>query len=239
MIYFNLLKAACNDVDLEFDKKKYEQFIKYKALIKEWNKKINLTAIDDDDEIIKKHFIDSIKVFKFSNIGKCKKIIDVGTGGGFPGVPIKIVYPECDITLIDSLNKRVKFLNTVINELELKNIKALHGRAEDLGTDKDYREKYDIVVSRAVANMTVLSEYCIPFAKIGGYFIALKGPAISEELKDARNAINILGGKLERIENIDIEGSELEHNLVIVKKIKSTNKKYPRKAGIVSKKPLK
>ncbi|KYH34115.1 ribosomal RNA small subunit methyltransferase G [Clostridium tepidiprofundi DSM 19306] len=239
MRYFDLLKAACNDVDLEFDKEKYEQFIKYKALIKEWNKKINLTAINDDDEIIKKHFIDSIKVFRFSNVRKCKKIIDVGTGGGFPGIPIKIVYPECDITLLDSLNKRVKFLNTVINELELKNIEALHGRAEDLGIDKDYREKYDIVVSRAVANMTVLSEYCIPFAKVGGYFIALKGPAITEELNDAKNAINILGGKLEKIENVDIEGSELEHNLVIVKKIKSTNRKYPRKAGIVSKKPLK
>lgn len=239
MKYFELLKTACNDVDLDFDEYKYNQFMKYKELIKEWNKKINLTAIDDDDEIVKKHFIDSIKVFKFDKVKTAKSIIDVGTGGGFPGIPIKILLPECEVVLLDSLNKRIKFLNEVIKELKLTNIKTIHGRAEDFGVDDNYREKFDIVVSRAVANMTVLGEYCIPFVKINGYFVALKGPSINEELDDSKKAIKILGGKLEKVENVQIEGSELNHNIVIIKKVNKTSKKYPRKAGIVNKNPLK
>lgn len=239
MQYYNLLKLAFEDAGLEFNDEKYSQFMKYKDMIQEWNQKINLTAITEDEEIIKKHFIDSIKVFKYDNFSKGKMILDVGTGGGFPGIPIKIANPDCEIVLLDSLNKRIIFLNEVIKELGLKNIKAIHGRAEEYAVTPEYREQFDIVVSRAVANMCVLSEFCIPYVKPNGHFIALKGPAVEEELNDARNAIGMLGGKVENVQNVDIEGSELNHNLVIVRKSKNTPKQYPRKAGIITKKPLK
>ncbi|MEG2353873.1 MAG: 16S rRNA (guanine(527)-N(7))-methyltransferase RsmG [Clostridium sp.] len=237
MQYYDLLKLAFNDAGLEFTDEKYNQFMKYKDMIKEWNQKINLTAITEDEEIIKKHFIDSIKVFKYKNFINGKTILDVGTGGGFPGIPIKIANPNCKIVLLDSLNKRIIFLNEVIKELGLQNISAIHGRAEEYANQSQYREQFDIVVSRAVANMCVLSEFCIPYVKPNGCFIALKGPAVEEELNDARNAIGILGGKLTEVQNVNIEGSELNHNLVVVKKIKTTPKQYPRKGGI-TKNPL-
>lgn len=239
MQYFDILNQACKDIKVDFNEVKYTQFITYKDLIKEWNKKINLTAIDEDQEIIKKHFIDSIKVFKCDHVKNANKILDVGTGGGFPGIPMKIVNPKAEMVLLDSLNKRIKFLHEVIKELKLENMDAIHGRAEDFAKQKEYREKFDVVVSRAVANMTALSEFCIPYVKPGGYFVAMKGPSIEEELIDAKKAISILGGKIEKVENVNIEGSDLNHNLVIIKKIKNTPSKYPRKAGMVTKSPLK
>lgn len=239
MIYYDMLKMASDNEGLDFDEDKYNKFIKYKELIQEWNEKVNLTAITEDEEIIKKHFIDSLKVFKIEELKKCKRFIDIGTGGGFPGVPMKIMNPECEMYLLDSLNKRINFLNEVVNQLGLENVNTMHGRAEDYAKDPSYREGFDAVVSRAVANLTVLSEFCIPYLKVGGYFVALKGPAIEEELTDAKKAISILGGRVERIENVDIEGSDLKHNLVVIKKIKETPKKYPRKAGMVTKNPLK
>lgn len=238
MEYYNILEEASNNEKLSFDEDKYNKFMIYKDMIKEWNEKINLTAITEDDEIIKKHFIDSIKVFKIDELKASKRIIDIGTGGGFPGIPMKIMNPECEIVLLDSLNKRINFLNKVIKELKLENIEAVHGRAEDFVKENNCRESFDAVVSRAVANLTVLSEFCLPYVKIGGYFIALKGPAIEEEMNDAKNALKILGGKVERIEEVTIEGSDLNHNLVVIKKIKETPKKYPRKAGMVTKNPL-
>lgn len=239
MEYYNILEEASNNEKLSFDEDKYNKFMIYKDMIKEWNEKINLTAITEDDEIIKKHFIDSIKVFKIDELKASKRIIDIGTGGGFPGIPMKIMNPECEIVLLDSLNKRINFLNKVIKELKLENIEAVHGRAEDFVKENNCRESFDAVVSRAVANLTVLSEFCLPYVKIGGYFVALKGPAIEEEMNDAKNALKILGGKVERIEEVTIEGSDLNHNLVVIKKIKETPKKYPRKAGMVTKNPLK
>ena len=217
----------------------YNKFIKYKELIQEWNEKINLTAITEDEEVIKKHFIDSLKVYKINELKNCKNIIDIGTGAGFPGIPMKIVNPDCNVVLLDSLNKRINFLNEVISNLNLENIRTIHGRAEDFAQDNEYRERFDGVVSRAVANLTVLSEFCIPYLKVGGYFVALKGPAIDEELDEAKKAIGILGAKIIRIEDVEIEGSDLKHNLVVIKKIKQTPKKYPRKAGMVTKNPLK
>ncbi|WP_298844281.1 16S rRNA (guanine(527)-N(7))-methyltransferase RsmG [Clostridium sp.] len=238
MEYFDILNEASNNVGLKFDQKKYDQFMLYKDLIKEWNEKINLTAIKEDEAIVKKHFIDSMKVFKFDQLKNAKSVIDIGTGGGFPGIPMKIIKPEVNIVLLDSLNKRIIFLNEVINRLNLKNIKAIHGRAEDFAREKQYREKFDIAVSRAVANLTVLSEYCIPYVKVGGYFVAMKGPAVEDEIKLSKNAIRMLGGQIEHIEKVQIEGSDLNHNLVIIKKISQTHKEYPRKAGMVTKAPL-
>lgn len=239
MDYFDILDVATHKEGLNLNQQQYNNFIKYKDMIKEWNQKINLTAITEDEDIIKKHFIDSIKIFKFQELKEAKKVIDIGTGGGFPGIPIKIVKDDLKITLLDSLKKRITFLDEVVNELDLKDVETIHGRAEDFARDKKYREQYDVAVSRAVANMTVLSEFCIPFVKKGGYFVALKGPSIKEELNEAQKAIKLLGGKLQDIREVEIEGSDLRHNLVIIEKVKETPKGYPRKAGIVTKKPLK
>jgi len=238
MKYFDIMNKASINVGLEFNEKKYAEFMRYKDLIKEWNEKINLTAIKEDEEIVKKHFIDSMKVFEFDQLKNAKNIIDIGTGGGFPGIPMKIIKPEINIVLLDSLNKRIKFLDEVIKDLQLENIKAIHGRAEDYAQEVQYREKFDIAVSRAVANLTVLSEFCIPYVKVGGYFVAMKGPAVEEEIKLSKNAIRMLGGKIEHIKKVQIEDSDLNHNLVIIKKIAGTNKKYPRKAGMVTRSPL-
>lgn len=239
MEFFDILKEACFNEGLDFDETKYNQFMKYKEMIKEWNEKINLTAITEDDEIVKKHFIDSIKAFEFTSLKKSKKIIDVGTGAGLPGIPIKIVSPEIEVVLLDSLNKRVIFLNEVIKALDLKGITAVHGRAEDFARENSYREKFDVAVSRAVANMAVLSELCLPYVKVDGHFIALKGPAVEEEIKDGNKAVTTLGGKIENIIEVVVEGSDLNHNLVVVKKVKETPKVYPRKAGTAAKKPIK
>ncbi|WP_346940508.1 16S rRNA (guanine(527)-N(7))-methyltransferase RsmG [uncultured Clostridium sp.] len=239
MEYFDMLKEACENEGLVFDATMYNNFIQYKALIKEWNEKINLTAIIEDEEIIKKHFIDSIKVFEFPYVREAKKIIDIGTGGGFPGIPMKIVKPDSSIVLLDSLNKRINFLNEVIDKLELKDIKTIHGRAEDFAQKTEYREEFDLAVSRAVANLTVLLELCLPYVKVGGYFIALKGPAIEDEIKDSKVALKVLGGAIEEILEVNIAGSDLKHNLLVIKKVKDTPKKYPRKAGTVNKSPIK
>jgi 16S rRNA (guanine527-N7)-methyltransferase len=239
MEFFDILNEACLNEGLSFDEHKYNQFIKYKDMVKEWNEKINLTAITEDNEIIKKHFIDSIKALKFGPLKDAKKIIDVGTGAGFPGIPLKIVIPDLEVVLLDSLNKRVNFLNTAISTLGLKGITAIHGRAEDFAMENNYREKFDVAVSRAVANMAVLSELCLPYVKVSGYFVALKGPAVDEEIKEGSKAVATLGGAIEEVIKVNVEGTDLNHNLVVVKKIKNTPKTYPRKAGTASKKPIK
>ena len=239
MKFFDLMKAAANDVNLELTETQYEQFIKYMRLVQEWNEKINLTAITEDEEFIKKHFIDCMKAFKSDAIRNAKTIIDVGTGAGFPGMPIAILHPNAHITLLDSLNKRINFLNIVVRELGLKNVTTIHSRAEDGARKPELREKFDIATSRAVANMAVLSELCMPYVKKGGYFVALKGPSIDEELENGSNAIKILGGELKEIIEVSIEETDLKHNIVEVKKVKECPKTYPRKAGTVNKKPLK
>ncbi|MBW6411775.1 16S rRNA (guanine(527)-N(7))-methyltransferase RsmG [Clostridium weizhouense] len=239
MEFYNLMAKAAEDVGLKLSESQYEKFIIYKDLLKEWNEKINLTAITEDEEIIKKHFIDSIKAFKREEFKKANTLIDVGTGAGFPGIPIAIMRSEIKVILLDSLNKRVNFLNTVINELNLKNVTTIHSRAEDGARQKNLRESFDIATSRAVANMSVLSEFCLPYVKVGGHFIALKGPSVDQEIKDSKKAIATLGGTLIDICEVQIEDTELKHNLVIVKKINECPKTYPRKAGNVTKNPIK
>lgn len=239
MDFYNLMQKSAEDVGMELTKDKYENFIKYMRLVQEWNQKINLTAIVEDEEFIKKHFIDCMKAFKSKELKDAKTVIDVGTGAGFPGLPIAIMDENKEITLLDSLNKRINFLNTVVKELGLKNVKTIHSRAEDGARKKELRENFDVAVSRAVANMTVLSEFCLPYVKVGGSFVALKGPAIEEELSTSNNAIATLGGHLEEVIEVNVEDTDLKHNIVIVNKVKSCPEIYPRKAGIVTKKPLK
>ncbi len=239
MDFYDLMSRSADDVDLQFSKEKYGKFIIYMRLLQEWNEKINLTTIINDEEVIKKHFIDSIKAFKRKELNNANNLIDVGTGAGFPGLPIAIMKEDINVTLLDSLNKRVNFLNTVINALGLSNVTTIHSRAEDGARDIKLREKFDIATSRAVANMSVLSELCLPYVKIGGSFIALKGPSVEEEINESEKAIKILGGKLVGICEINIEGTELRHNLVIVNKIKKCPMAYPRKAGYINKDPLK
>ena len=223
-------------VNIEIDDKKEEQFYNYMKLLLEWNEKINLTAITEQNDIILKHFIDSITINKY--IEQSNSIIDIGTGAGFPGIPLKIMNQNKKITLVDSLNKRINFLNEVCSKIKLKNTKAIHSRAEEFGQDNNYRESYDIAISRAVSNLTVLAEYLLPLVKVGGKIICMKGPDIEEELKQAKSAIDILGGKFERCDNFCLPKSDISRNIIIINKIKETPKKYPRKAGTPVKTPL-
>lgn len=228
-------------LSLEFDKNQYNQFYEYFSQLIEWNEFMNLTAITEMNEVITKHFVDSLSLIKaVSNIGtEGYNIIDVGTGAGFPGIPLKIAFPNLNITLMDSLNKRVKFLKEVIGNLDLINIQATHERAEDLGRNTAYREQYDLCVSRAVANMSTLAEYCMPFVKVGGYFIPYKSGKIESELAEAKHAVFLLGGKIEGVETFVLPGTEAQRCLVKVRKVSSISKRYPRKAGLPSKDPLK
>ncbi|KPU26446.1 16S rRNA methyltransferase [Caloranaerobacter sp. TR13] len=232
------LIEGSRELGISLKKEEIDKFLKFKELLKEWNKKINLTAIEDDKEIDIKHFLDSLTLLKTDYIKDNYRIIDIGTGGGFPGIPLKIVKNDVELVLMDSLQKRIKFLDLVINELGLSNIKAIHGRAEDFGRDVEYREKFDIAVSRAVASLNILSEYCLPFVKVGGYFIAMKGPDVDIELKESEKALKLLGGKvLDKIQ-IKLPLSDITHTLIIIEKINKTLTKYPRKAGKPKKNPL-
>ena len=239
MEYFQLMKEASLEVGLDLTENQYNQFIMYMRLLQEWNEKINLTAITEDEEVIKKHFIDCIKAFKSNAVKNAKTIIDVGTGAGFPGLPIAIMNPNVKVTLLDSLNKRINFLDTVIAKLGLKNVITIHSRAEDGARKPEFRENFDVATSRAVANMAVLSEFCLPYVKLNGYFVALKGPAVDEEISDGKKAISTLGGELENIIEVNIEESDLKHNIVEIKKVRKCPKTYPRKAGTINKKPIK
>lgn len=232
-----LMNFYGNKIDIMFNEKQLEQFYNYMNLLIEWNEKINLTAITEPEEIILKHFIDSLTINKY--VEKDKTIADVGTGAGFPGIPLKIYRPDLKITLIDSLNKRINFLNEIISNLKLDNINTIHSRIEDFGKDKKHREMYDYVTARAVANLSVLSEYIIPISKIGGECICMKGNNINEEISNSENAIKILGGKIKNIDNFILPNSDIERNIIIIKKEKNTPNKYPRKAGIPAKEPLK
>ena len=239
MEYFQLMKEASLEVELDLTEKQYNQFVEYMRLLQEWNEKINLTAITEDEEVIKKHFIDCIKAFKSNAVKNAKTIIDVGTGAGFPGLPIAIMNPNVRVTLLDSLNKRINFLNAVIAKLDLKNVVTIHSRAEDGARKPELREYFDVATSRAVANMAVLSEFCLPYVKLEGYFVALKGPAIEDEIKEGKKAISTLGGELENIIEVNIEESDLKHNIVEIRKVSKCPKTYPRKAGTINKKPIK
>lgn len=232
------LQSKAEQLGIRLSEKQLEQFQCYYERLIEKNKVMNLTAITEYEEVIDKHFVDSILLGSVKELSGKKRVIDVGTGAGFPGIPLKIVYPELEITLLDSLNKRVKFLNEVIEELGLTGIQAVHSRAEDLAQDAAYRQQYDICVSRAVANLATLSEYCIPFVKQGGYFISYKSTQIEEELKQAKKAVQVLGGTLEQIETVQIPGTTIERQFVMIRKTGTTPKKFPRKAGTASKTPI-
>ncbi|MCI9371963.1 MAG: 16S rRNA (guanine(527)-N(7))-methyltransferase RsmG [Lachnospiraceae bacterium] len=225
-------------LQIVLNKEQLCQFMSYYELLVEWNQVMNLTAITDFEEVCKKHFTDSLSLVKAYKINASISVIDVGTGAGFPGIPLKIAFPDIEIILLDSLHKRVDFLKTVIDNLGLKKIEALHGRAEDYAKEKNFREQFDLCVSRAVSNLSTLSEYCIPYVKIGGHFISYKSEKLSEEKKDAEYAISVLGGEIEDQISFQIPNSDINRNLLIVRKKKETPANYPRKAGLPLKKPI-
>lgn len=235
----DLLLDSCNKMEININKKQLNQFMDYKKLLLIWNEKVNLTAITQADEIISKHFVDCISILCGTKIGQGASIIDVGTGAGFPGVPLKIMRPDISITLLDSLNKRISFLEALVAKLEINGVLCVHSRAEDGGKNPLYREKFDFCVSRAVANLAVLSEYCLPFIKVGGFFISLKGPDINEEIEAAKKAIQVLGGSVEKVVNIQIPHTDIKHSLVMIKKLCQTPAQFPRKAGKVNRDPIK
>lgn len=230
------LKERAKKIDIDLNNEQLENFYQYKELILEWNEKINLTAIKEDEEFLNKHFIDSLTVTKYIS-NENKKIIDIGTGAGFPGIPIKIVRDN-EIVLFDSLNKRLKVLDSIIQDLNLNNVRTLHGRAEETFKTKEYRESYDIATSRAVANLNVLAEYMLPAIKVGGKCICMKAGNIEEELNEAKKAIRLLGGKIEKVEKIILPDTQIERNIIIIKKVANTPKQYPRKPGTPSKDPI-
>lgn len=235
--FINKMKENEKYFNFHFSVEQLEQFFAYMNLLIEWNEKMNLTAIVEPNEIILKHFIDSITILK--EIDNNSKIIDVGTGAGFPGVPLSIMNPTLKITLADSLNKRLIFLQEVVNQLGLKNIEIIHARAEELGKNKKYRENFDAATSRAVANLSTLSEYLIPLVKVGGKIISMKAGGAQEEIEAAKKAIKILGGKIEGIEEFKLPQTEIERTIILIKKEEHTPNKYPRKAGVPSKEPIK
>lgn len=231
----DILKSGSSKLGVPLDDKQINQLTEYSRLLIEWNEKMNLTAICDEEGIAVKHFLDSLSALTTGYVGE--KIIDVGTGAGFPGLVLKIAKPEISLTLLDSLNKRITFLKEVANSLNLDNVEFVHARAED-GARGTLRGSFDTVVSRAVANMTSLSELCIPYLKVGGYFLALKGPLADEELENAKRAIHILGGEVTEVAEVKIPYSDLAHKIIIIKKVRQTPLQYPRKAGIPTKNPL-
>lgn len=233
---FTKFRNSMNSIGIELTDSQLNAFETYYDMLIDRNKVMNLTAITEFDEVMDKHFLDSVYLFRSIKLEADYKLIDIGTGAGFPGIPLKIVFPELKITLLDSLNKRVGFLNDLIEELNLNNIEAIHGRAEDIARDKAYRASYDIAVSRAVANLSTLSEYCLPFVKIGGKFVSYKSGDCADEVDNAKAAIHLLGGKINKIDEFSYSNNS--RSFIVIDKVMNTSSKYPRKAGLPSKKPL-
>ena len=226
-----ILEEGCKEYGIQLNEEQKKQFVQYYELLIEWNKVMNLTGITDFEEVLLKHFVDSLSIAKGLDMTKISTCIDVGTGAGFPGIPLKIAFPHLQITLLDSLNKRLNFLNEVIEKLGLSGIQTVHGRAEDAARKAEHREKYDLSVSRAVSRLASLSEYCMPYVKAGGYFVSYKSGKAAEE-------VSVLGGRLEKEVDFKLYQTDMDRTLVMIKKVKSTPKKYPRKAGTPTKEPI-
>lgn len=235
----NLLRDKAKEIGIELTDLQIDQFNEFYRLMVEWNKVMNLTGITEYEEVVEKHFIDSLSLVKVIDISQVDSVIDVGTGAGFPGIPLKIAFPHLNITLLDSLNKRIKFLNEVIESIGLEKIATIHGRAEDFAKQENYREQFDLCVSRAVANLATLSEYCLPYVKVGGRFVSYKSGEIDEEVENSKTAIKVLGGKLKKIEKFQLLGTDIGRSFVEIQKVKNTGKKFPRKAGLPAKEPIK
>lgn len=233
---FEKLITELEKISVILTEKQLKQFELYYDMLIEKNKVMNLTAITEFDEVLEKHFLDSVSLIRAVDLHQSLKVMDLGTGAGFPGIPLKIVFPNIQVTLADSLNKRVLFLNEVVEALGLEQVEAVHGRAEDLARDKKYRERYDLCVSRAVANLSTLSEYCLPFVKMGGKFVSYKSGDCEEEILNSKSAVFLLGGKIADTVKFDL--GEAKRTFVMIDKVKGTSKEYPRKAGTPSKKPL-
>lgn len=236
---FTIFQGALDELGIALEPSQMDQFMKYYELLVEWNHFMNLTAITEFHDVCTKHFIDSISLCRVLDCSKEQTLIDVGTGAGFPGIPLKIVFPNLTVTLLDSLGKRVNFLNTVIDGLGLEKIEPIHGRAEDFAKPDLLREKFDVCVSRAVANLASLSEYCLPYVKTNGFFVSYKSEKVSEEIQNAKKAIALLGGEIFHQEEFILPNSDIYRNLLVIQKVKATPKKYPRKAGLPTKEPLK
>lgn len=232
------IRGKIAELGIEISDEQALQFYKYYELLVEWNQFMNLTGITEFEEVVQKHFVDSLSIIYVKDMKSVDNLIDVGTGAGFPGLPLKIAFPHLEVTLLDSLNKRIQFLNEVISAAGLNGIETIHGRAEDFARPGQKREDYDLCVSRAVANLSTLSEYCLPYVKIGGEFIPYKSGEIADELDDARSAVFLLGGKIEECRSFDLPESDIHRSLVRIKKVNGCPKKYPRKSGLPSKNPL-
>lgn len=233
----NLIKGS-EAMGLDLTEGQLNEFYQYKNLLQEWNKVMDITTVIEDEEVDIRHFLDSLSVIDTGLFNGEKSLIDIGTGGGFPGIPLKIYNPKLKLTLLDSLQKRIRFLDTVIREMNLNEIKAIHGRAEELGRNNDFREKYDLATSRAVARLNTLVEYTLPFIKVGGHFIAMKGPDCEEEINEAKGAINTLGCRIKDVKEVKVYGSEFKNTIIVIEKMRNTPKKYPRGGGAPRKKPL-
>ena len=234
-----LFDEGLKKLGISLKKKQTEQFLRYYEILVEWNKVMNLTGITELKEVIVKHFLDSLAIVKVCDMKKVVKVIDIGTGAGFPGIPLKIAFPHLEVVLLDSLKKRITFLDEVIKDTGLEKITTIHGRAEDFANKVEYREQFDLSVSRAVANLSTLSEYCLPFTKIGGEFVSYKSGKIADELSQAKKAVEVLGGEIVSDEVFNLLDTDMERSFVVIRKNKKSPKKYPRKAGLPNKEPIK
>lgn len=235
---YQILEQKLGELGIKQDQNQLERFHKFYQLLIEWNKVMNLTGITEYEDVVEKHFVDSLSIIKAIDLSRIHTVIDVGTGAGFPGIPLKIAFPHLRVVLLDSLNKRIKFLDEVISQLELTEIRTIHGRAEEYARKEEYREQFDLCVSRAVANLSTLSEYCLPYIQVGGIFIPYKSGEIDDEVEQSKKAVRILGGNIKDVMKFELPGTDIHRSFVLIHKEQHTQKKYPRKAGIPAKEPL-
>ena len=235
---YQILEQKLGELGIKQDQNQLERFHKFYQLLIEWNKVMNLTGITEYEDVVEKHFVDSLSIIKAIDLSGIHTVIDVGTGAGFPGIPLKIAFPHLRVVLLDSLNKRIKFLDEVISQLELTEIRTIHGRAEEYARKEEYREQFNLCVSRAVANLSTLSEYCLPYIQVGGMFVPYKSGEIDDEVEQSKKAVRILGGNIKEVMKFELPGTDILRSFVLIHKEQHTQKKYPRKAGIPAKEPL-